>query len=158
MSRFLKIVSLTLLILLAGGALFAQGTQAKPAWPAYAFSIVLGFGTGQYWVGANGTPFLIGDIVGLAGIVIGEVVIVSSVASALASPSVSSVESAGTGVVVGYGIVVVGGLVYLVSRVWEFVDVFGAVDKAKKAGKVVEVVPVVEVRRTSFELGVSLKY
>jgi hypothetical protein len=61
-------------------------------------------------------------------------------------------------VVVGYGIVVVGGLVYLVSRVWEFVDVFGAVDKAKKAGKVVEVVPVVEVRRTSFELGVSLKY
>jgi hypothetical protein len=36
--------------------------------------------------------------------------------------------------------------------------VFGAVDRAKEAGRVVEIVPVVHVRRTSFELGVSLKY
>jgi hypothetical protein len=158
MSRFLKIVSLSLLILLAAGALFAQGTQPKQAWPAYAFSILLGFGTGQYYVGANGTPFLIGDLVGVGGVVVGEVVILSSVASALSNPTSSSVASGGAGVIVGYGLIVVGGIVYLVSHVWEIIDIFPAVDKARKAGKVVEVVPVVDVRRTSFELGVSLKY
>jgi hypothetical protein len=157
MSRFLKIVTLALLILLAAGSLFAQ-SSAKPAWPAYPLAIILGYGTGQYYVGANGTPFLVADIVGDVAVYGGLIWAVSSAASVLTNPSATGAADAATGVFIGYGLVGVGSVVLLVSRIWQIVDVFGAVDKAKSAGKVVEVVPVVDVQRTSFELGVSLKY
>lgn len=77
MARLPKIVTLVLLILLGAGALFAQAQPKKPAWPAYAFSLLFGFGTGQYYLGDNGTAFLIGDVIGLGGIIAGEVVALS---------------------------------------------------------------------------------
>jgi hypothetical protein len=157
MSRFLRIVTMALLILLAGGALFAQGS-AKASWPAYPLAIIVGYGTGQYYVGANGTPFLIADVVGDAALYGGLIYAVVSAASVIGNQSMSGAANATTGVLVGYGIAGVGSVVLLVSRIWQIVDVFGAVDKARADGKVVEVVPVVDVRRTSFELGVSLKY
>ena len=67
MSRLFKVVSLMLLVFLAAGALFAQDQPKKPVWPAYVFSLALGFGSGQYYLHENGTPFLIGDAIGYGG-------------------------------------------------------------------------------------------
>jgi hypothetical protein len=55
---------------------------------------------------------------------------------------------------------VVGPFTFLFSRIWQIFDVFWAIDEARRAGRVAKVVPAiaVDVRRTSFDLGVSLKY
>ncbi len=137
------------LAMLVGMVSWAQDAQPKAAWPAYFFSIVSGFGTGRYYLGQDGTPFLIGDLVGLGGI--GAAFIRALAASSSGEGSLSAGFQA-------LGLYLGGFIVYLVCRVWEFIDVFGAVDRAKEAGQVVEVVPVVDVRRTSLELEVSLKF
>ncbi len=158
MSRFVKVVMISLLILLAAGTLFAQDAGPKAAFPAYALSILLGFGTGHYYVGANGTPFLIGDLVGVGGMAAGGIIAVASLFSAATNPTYTGAANAISGAAIGYGVLGVGAAVYLVSRVWEDISIFGAVDAAKKAGKVAEVVPVVNIQPTSFELGLSVKY
>ena len=159
MSRLFKVVSVMLLVFLAAGSLFAQDAQSgKPAWPAYAFTFLLGFGTGQFYLGQNGTGFLIGDAAGLAGLGVGYAVIASSIFSIGTSYTDTSLTSAGTGVIVGYGLVVVGSIVFLISRIWEDIDIFGAVNRARQAGKVAEINPVLEIHNTSFEAGISIRY
>ena len=147
-----------LLVLLAAGALFAQDAQPKAEGPAQAFSVLPSFGTGQYYVGANGIPFLTADVVSWAGWVAG----IAVEYAAAYDPSLYSISPYEGGLVAqatGLGIVLAGGLVVLV---------FSNVDRAKKAGKVAEIVPVFTVQCTSFgagvlpvtslELGVALKY
>lgn len=151
MSRLFKIVTLAFLIFLAAGALFAQDAQPKAAGPAYALSILLGFGTGQYYLGTNGTPFLVGDLIGVGAWIGGGLF-------ALSARGATDTQAAVPLTVTGFAFVLAGSLVYLVSHVWEIIDVFAAVERAQKAGTVVEMVPVVDVRRTSWELGVSLKF
>ena len=157
MSRLFKVVSIMILIFLATGALFAQSSHLKPAWPAYVFSAALGFGSGQFYLGQDGAPFLVGDILGLGGVIGGYVVILSAIFPYLYDGGSSYPSSALPTIETGTDIVIVGLIVYMISRVWEFVDVFDAVDRAREAGKVAEIVPVVDVRRTSFEVGVSMK-
>ena len=159
MSRLFKVIALALLILLAAGALFAQDApMSRPAWPAYALTYLLGFGSGNFYLGQNGFGFLIGDAAGIAGLGIGYAVIVSSVLAIGTGSTTSSLTSAGTGVITGYGLVVVGSIVYLVSRVWEDIAIFGAVDKARKAGTVAEVEPILEMNNNSLEAGISIRY
>ena len=145
MSRLKRVVSLMLLVFFAAGSLSAQAVQPKSSAPAYILTLLLGFGTGQYYVGENGNPFLIGELVGYAA-VLGGVLIDAS-----ANPG---------GYTFGYAydytgvyIAAAGVVELLVFRIWEIVDVFGAVDRARAAGRVA-LVPVVSIQRTSFEPGV----
>ena len=128
---------------------------------------MVGFGTGHYYLGDDGTPFLIGNIIGLGGMVGGYVYELASIASITYSSS-SSVQNALTGTYIGLGVVVVGAGVYLASHIWEVVAIFGAADRARRDGRVAELTPVFNVRRTScepgispstsFEMGLSLRY
>jgi len=153
MSRHIRFTALLLVLVLAAGGAFAEGAQAKSAFPAYALSFLLGFGTGQYYLGENGTPFLIGDAVGL-GLEVGGLIYEVVSAASVTSDS-ASYESAVTGVYVGYGIVLVGGIVYMVSHVWEILDVFSAVDRARQAGTVAAVSPIIDVTTTAYEPGIA---
>ncbi|MGA2641289.1 MAG: hypothetical protein ABSG21_10365 [Spirochaetia bacterium] len=165
MSRLIKVVSLMLLVFLAAGNLFAQTTQPKAAWPAYVLCIFPGYGFGHYYLGQNGTPFLLGDLIG-AGVALAGM---GLIASAFSPGSVLSIDiflvffpyGPPPEIVVdssefrtGCALLIAGGVVLLVSRIWEFIDVFAAVDRARAAGKVA-VVPVFNVQRTSYKPGVS---
>lgn len=141
---------------------FAQDSRPRASWPGYALGILLGFGTGHYYFGENGTPFLVGEVVGFGGIVVGLVKLnnaslsspTMTVGDALHSPEVS--------------LALAGALVFWVSRIWEIADLFGAADRAKRAGRVADLCPVVNVQRTShapgispltsYEVGVLVKY
>ncbi|HTP58863.1 MAG TPA: hypothetical protein VMM82_08095 [Spirochaetia bacterium] len=139
MSHASKIAVAALALTLWGGAVFAQAaSEPKPAWPAYLFSIFLGFGTGQYWAGQNGNLFLVGDAscIGVMGI---GAVLGSSGASA------------------GYLMIGASAIAFSVFRIWELIDVFGAVDRAKKAGQVAQLEPVIKVDPSSVEVGVTLR-
>jgi len=144
MPRPLKVVALLLLAFLAGGSLSAE-EQPKAAAPAYLLSAFVGFGTGQYYCGANGIGFLVVDIVGVGVVVYG-----------LGSASGSTFSQG----LQGAAFIELGGLVLLVSRIGQIINVFGAVERAKREGRLADVVPVinVDIRRTSFELGVALRY
>jgi len=159
MSRFTKAVLVVLLVLAVAGVAFGQGAPfMRPAWPAYALSIFFGFGTGHYYVGANGTPFLIGDVGGIAAVGVGYALIASSLISTGLNPSSTNVGSLETGVITGYGLIVVGGIVYAISRIVEDISIFGAVDSAVKAGKVAQIEPVLQLTNTSLEVGLSIRY
>ncbi len=154
MSRLFKVVTLVLLVFFAAGSLFAQ-EQPKNAWPAFFLSIFFGFGLGQYYLGQNGTPFLLGDFIG-AGVLTGGMYLAArSLLPRAFGDSVDSSEFQA-----GYTLLIAGSVVILVSRIWQIIDVFGTVDRARKPGKVAGVVPVIDVdiQRTSFELGVNLRY
>ncbi len=144
MSRLITVIALILIGFLAAGAVFAQDLQPKAEWPAYLLSVFIGFGTGHYYLGANGTPFLIGDVLGL-GVEVGG--LLYELGAAVALDTTQTLD--------GLTLVIVGAGIFLVSRIWEVVDVFSAADEARKAGRVAAVVPVFSVRRTSFESGVA---
>lgn len=146
MSHSVKVALLALAVVSVSPAAFAQDAQAtpRPAWPAYLFSIFVGFGTGQYWVGENGTLFLVGDLSSLAVVGVGAIV-------AASSPSASS------GATAGYVAAGVGAIAFSLFRIWELIDVLGAVENARKAARVAEIAPVVDVRATSLEVGVQLR-
>ncbi len=150
MSGSRKALVLFLLVAVGAGTAFAQASPPpREAWPAYGLSIFVGFGTGHYYLGANGTPFLIGDVAGLGLVGGGYIYMLSSILGAASNPYSFDPATA----YVGYGIVGLGVLVFVVSRVWEVVDVFGVVERLRGEGKVV-VTPVIRVEsnQTSVEL------
>ena len=156
MSHTGKLVVLMLIIVLGAGAAFAQnagaqgggahGSEAqgspgtKPAWPAYVFSIFLGFGTGQYWVGGNGNLFLVADL---------------SCVGLMAAGAVTAF-SASSSMTVGYLMIGASAMAFSAFRIWELIDVFGAVEDSRKEGKVAQMEPVLSVSPTSLGLGVRL--
>ncbi len=141
--------------MLSANSLFAKPQETpRQAWPAYAFSILLGFGTGQYYLGENGTGFLIGDVGGIVCMVGGYVYMASALISAASLSPGSSLTTVGT----GYAIVGVGAVVYLVSRVWEVVDIFGTAERLRKGGKVAGLQPVIDVRPDAVAFEVSYSY
>jgi len=144
-----------LLILVVGGAVFAQGVQTRAAWPAYALSIVLGLGTGQWYLGENGLGFLIGDVSGVA-IAAGGAAYLYEMLVVGSSPVGS--DSFAETVAIGSTIVGAGALVFLVSRVWGILDIVDALDRDRQAGKVANLEPVIEMRPqgVAFELSYKL--
>jgi hypothetical protein len=151
MSRFTKCFGLCLAILcMAVMAVDAQQTiPPKPAWPGYAMAIFLGFGSGQYYLGANGTPFLIGDIAGIAVMAGGYAYML---VGAMSAPDPYAV------ITTSYIIIAAGGLVYSVTRVWEIIDIFGTAERMRQAGKVVRILPDISVQPTCISLGMTLRY
>ena len=153
MSRLFKVVCLTVIIFLAAGAIFAQQTQApRSSTSAIILTLLLGFGSGQYYLGDNGIGFLLGDAIGVVGVGVGYAVFASSFVGYGYSRYQTSTFDEGLALVAG------GAIVLLVTRIWEIVDIFGRVEKGRQEGTVVEMEPVLDVRNTSFEAGVSIHY
>lgn len=150
MNRFFKILAIVLIVLFCAGVLFAQsGPASKPGWPAYAFSILLGFGTGQFYLGENGVGFLVGDLAlyaGIAGYYVNLLTLPYGDYSALQ-----------TRIFVGSAILGIGSVITLVSRVWEIIDVIGSVDRLTKEGKVASLTPTLEIRPTGVCFGLSCR-
>ncbi len=158
MNRSLKILAIVLVVLFCAGTLFAQSEGKKAAWPAYPLSIILGFGTGQFYLGENGLGFLIADVVAYGAVIGGGIYMVSAAAAAVLNPDpVAALAEASTAALVGYTIIGVGSVVWLVSRIWEVVDTFGAVDRLSKAGKVAALEPTLEVRPDGVAFGLTYK-
>jgi hypothetical protein len=151
MSRFFKLVSLVLLVLIGAEALSAQEAVAPPkASLARLLGVLVGFGAGQYYLGVDGTGFLVGDAIGAAGAGIGYAIFASSfvgIGRYRTSPHDTGLAILGGGTVV-----------LLVSRIWELSDLFGRIERGRREGSVAQVQPVVNVRETSFEVGVSIRY
>ena len=147
---------IVLLLVTATGGVFAQAAESpRTAWPAYGLSIFLGFGTGHYYLGESGTMFLIGDAGGIAIMVGGYVYMYSALMSSVTSGSTSSSVSA---ITTGYAVVGVGAVIYLVSRVWEIVDIFGTTDRLRRDGKVVGLRPVIDARPDAVSFVLSYQY
>jgi len=148
MPRAFRLVLVISFALFAADVVFAQDAlETKPAWPAYLFSIFLGFGTGQYWVGGNGNPFLIGEV---------SCVGVAAIGAALALGSPAPTSSGLSGGSLGYLMIGAGTIALSVFRIWELINVFGAVDDARRAGKVAAFEPMVNGNLTQLEIGVRL--
>ncbi len=60
----------------------------------------------------------------------------------------------------GAAYIELGGIVFLISRIAQIIDIFGVIDEARKAGRIADVAPVIDVdiQRTSIEMRVSLEY
>jgi len=132
MKRGSKVLLVVLVFtLLAASVSMAQET--KNATPAYLFSILLGFGTGHFYLHDDAAKkFLLLDAGSLAAVIGGEVVVLVSVGSWVSGGGTDMP----TGVLVGYGVMVVGALAYTGFRVWEVVDIFKTVGEMRTAGKI----------------------
>jgi hypothetical protein len=159
MSKSFKVLAIVLVVLFCAGTLFAQSAEKKAAWPAYAFTIILGFGSGEYYLGENGTGFLIGDLLGIGTMVGGSIYMVVAPLSAAMNPDpLAAAADAITAFYVGVGIISVGSVVYLVSRVWQAVDTFMTAGRLMQEGKVAAITPVIDVRPQGVAFELSYKY
>jgi hypothetical protein len=150
----IRVLAVVMLLALAVGSVFGAAPETpRPAWPAYGLSILLGFGTGQYYLGENGTGFLIADAGGIACMVGGYVYMLSAVGALALNPS-ASLDT----LYIGYGIVGVGAAVWAVSRIWEIVDIFGTAERLRQEGKVASLQPVLDVRPDAVAFEVSYSY
>jgi hypothetical protein len=141
MPRFLKAALLIMLLSLVTGALFAQDVQASPhVRLARIMGIFVGYGTGQYILGENGTGFLVGDAIGATGIVAGYASFASSFVGAR-----YYIPTHDTGLAILGG----GAVVYLISRIWEIADLF----RVRTGGTAGRLEPSLDVHNTSFEPG-----
>ncbi len=76
-------------------------------------------------------------------------------ASIIGNPSPTAIADAASATLIAYGIMGVGAAITLVSRIWEVVDTFGAVDRLTQAGKVAALTPTLEVKPNGMALGLS---
>ena len=127
--------------------------EPKSAGLAFFLSVFVSFGTGQYYCGTNGTTFLLLDLLGLTMTAVAVLDPLLAMRSAQVVGSARTFEEA-------LVFLFLGPITFLVSRIWQIVDVLWAIYEERKYGRVAEAVPVIAIgiRRTSFDLGVSLKY
>jgi TM2 domain-containing membrane protein YozV len=157
MSKTAKAILLVLILSLSSSSLFADSQPApKASWPAYALSVLLGFGTGQFYLGENGIGFLIGDASGVVLMGAGYFYMVSSLLSSAYSYSTSTTTTYST-IMIGYGIIAIGALTYLVSRIWEIVDTFVVADKLGKEGRFA-LLPIIEIDSNQASVQLSFRY
>ncbi len=123
MSRLTKILICTVLLLgILSGTVFAEG---KPALPGYLLAILLGFGTGHFYIEVDGLPLLVIEIVGLGFGVLGTLLATVAAAAFLTAPTISGLTTIAVWTVisgVGFG-------VYGIARLVEIIGIFIDRDK-----------------------------
>jgi hypothetical protein len=151
MSRSTKLIAIALLLFIVAGTVFAQNTEPKSEVPAYLLTFFLGFGTGHFYAGENGKPFLIGEATGWGCAVVGSGMVLAT-AGALFSGSAGDAVALMYG---GYSVASLGLLIAAGVHLWEIVDIFSAVPRARKAGGVAALGPVFEIENAAFEAGIA---
>jgi hypothetical protein len=145
MSRIARIVAVSLIMLFAAGIVFSDDQQAQnQSNEALIFGRFIGFGSGQFFLGHNGTGFLIGDSVGIVAMVAGVIIIPPGF------PNGRYYIPTATTALAVFG---AGALEYLISRIWEMNDLRKAI-----AGKVSFVAPEFQIGDTSLEMGISFRF
>jgi len=81
---------------------------------------------------------------------------VAAIGAALAVGSPAPTSSGLSGGSLGYLMIGAGTIALSVFRIWELINVFGAVDDARRAGKVAAFEPMVNGNLTQLEIGVRL--
>ncbi len=154
MSRTVKILVCTVLLLgILSGTAFAEG---KPALPGYLLAILLGFGTGHFYIEVDGLPLLVTELVGLGFGVVGTILATVAAAQFLTAPTISGLTTIAVWTVisgVGFGI-------YGIARLVEIIGIFIETDKQQKAGVVAtaSLEPMFELRPDMVSAGVRLRY
>lgn len=148
MQKAKKLIACTVLIFfMLATATYAE--EAKSPVPAYLLSFLLGFGTGHFYLGDDSASlFLIGELCG-TGLIIASLFIALSGFDLFGSDP-HSFESTIAQVVAGIGI-----LTLTIFRIWEIIDIFGAVDDAKKRGTAASNNVSIKLSPTSFSLNYS---
>jgi len=127
----------------------SYGEEAKSAVPAYLLSIFLGFGTGHFYLGDDSASFfLISELCSTGVVVVGIALMFALVNPFDPFASLSAATAA-------YVVAGVGALALSVFHIWEIIDVFGAVDEAKKRGAVASQSLGVKISPTGFGLNYS---
>lgn len=150
------------LLLIAAMAATAQEPM-QDSTPAYLLSVLLGFGTGHFYLHVgDGMRFLLLEAGALT---------VAGVGLMLGFPHSSGPSSLGFSprYIAGLGITVFGALAYSGFRIWEIVDVISTVKALRAAGRVTmrpsvalcltaEAQPGVKPRRPGVLIGARLSY
>ncbi len=145
MPRSPRLPALVLLVFLAAGSVVAQ-EQPRSSATAFLLSTFVGFGSGRYYCGANGIGFLVADSISV--VMVGYGLLSGSSASSF------------NGALQGAAFIELGAVVFLISRIAQIVDIFGVIDEGKKAGRLTDIIPVidVDVQRAALEMGISFEY
>ena len=147
MKKGTRILTILLLFVFIGGIGYTQNSATKQEWPAYFLSILIGFGTGHFYLGdENGKYFLIGGLTG-TGLLIGGLVY-------LRFSDTRPEDRFETMMLLTLG----GVSVFLIARVWEIIDIFFAVDRARKKGEIAQFEPYIDVSPTRTGFGISFKF
>lgn len=147
------LLALLVLFLLASTSAFAQHREPLPA---YFLSIILGFGTGHFYLqDESALLFLLLDggtlTVSFAGYLLASV----SFGVFLFSPSAESPPAA---YYYGLTFLVGGALAYVGIRIWEIVDIFGVAKEQRETGAI-SLFPLMTVSsQGGAAFGVGLKY
>lgn len=128
-----KIIIVLLLVLVFSASVYSAETK-KSEIGAYALSGLVGFGTGHFYIGSDhAMKFLILEGGSAVVYVVGAVITASAAASVT---GYTNYEAAASQAVIGGGISLIGGLALLGFHIWDFIDIFGEVDKKKAEGVV----------------------
>jgi hypothetical protein len=147
------VVAVVVVLLVAAATAAGAQEEKKDPMPAYLFSILLGFGTGHFYLHDGGAlRFLLleGGALVVTGIGIG-LALAAVFTMNPSSPEYSSSHAAGT------SIGVFGFLAFTGFRYWEIVDLILTVKRMRSAGKVA-MRPAVQLSQGRTQLGVALSY
>jgi hypothetical protein len=155
----MKMVRILLIAVLVGacaGSAFSQSEEASRRLAvANALAGLVGFGTGQYYLGRNGLGFLVGDAVG-AGCVVGGLAL--DIYGWEQSGWFTSSQPSAVPLIAGSVLLVGGSAVYIVTRIWEIVDMVRLNQALRREDGVVGMLPTVEVRPEAVAFGVAITY
>jgi hypothetical protein len=150
--KFSRLLTLLLLCIFIGNCCYARNETQKEEWPAYLLAIFNGFGAGHHYLGDDFSLFFLGSqFAGCALITWGFVFLYFS-------PEIFSYEYAETTLTSSIYLISCGALVYLISRVWEIVDIFYAVKRAREAGKIAEFKPYIDIQPSKTGFGISYRF
>ena len=125
-----------LLILVLSVSSYSEETK-KSAVGGYLLSGLVGFGTGHFYIGSDhAMKFLLLEGGSLAVYVVGTVIATSAVTQAYNFNDPAGAEKAASQAVLGGTISLVGGVALLAFHIWDFIDIFGEIDKKKAEGVV----------------------
>ena len=141
------LVVMLIMLIIITVSLPAQETK-KNELPAYLLTILVGYGSGHFYLGANNAAsFLLWDVVGLAVEIGGA----SYVYMSLINPDLEGVS---TGTLVMYA----GVAIIAATRIYEIVNLITTIDRMKTEGKIVSLRPIVKPTANGVSIALSFSY
>jgi hypothetical protein len=152
MKRRQKLLFIVLLLLVLVAATSIAEEKEKDPFLANLLSTTVGFGTGHFYLHDHAAvKFLVLDSV-TSAVTIGAVVY-----TAVTAIKVMKTNEISTGVWVGVGLCIAGGLASTGIRIWEMIDISSVIKEQRAAGKLT-MKPVIELGPGASHVGVALSY